>query len=280
MARSLLTRPFLRDLPADHLAWLSEYDRRHLDNWKKLLADDKKVEAALAEAGVRQLLQGYGVHVEPNEDLTGAEQRPDFRCQANKRVFEVEVTHISIKRASRVTGLAEDQTGFHVYTPLTDAIFSACRHKAEQCSNASCPTLLAVVTFHSYVSATCFEKPDVEMLLMGMPAITWPIHLPDCQKAGDAYQLTAFHSAAFLRPDSSQEIDFARRSISALLLCGFGVQYPNRHGAWMPEVIGALHPHPARQFDPAALPEVEFGWLPIDRTSRQLHVSWPHGTEE
>ena len=74
MATSLLTRHFFSDLPADHRTWLSDFDPRYLANWEKILAANE--EAALAEAGVRQLLQGYSARVEPNEDLTGAEQRP------------------------------------------------------------------------------------------------------------------------------------------------------------------------------------------------------------
>ncbi len=170
MATSLLSSHFFSELPAEQRTWLSGFDPRYLSNWEKVLAADE--EAALAEADVRQLLQGYGARVEPNEDLTWAEQRPDFHCQLNGTGFEVEVTHISIEKATKVTGLVEGQTGFRNYSLLNDAIFAACKGKAEQCAHARCPTLLAVVTFHFQASAICLGKPHVEMLLAGETKIT------------------------------------------------------------------------------------------------------------
>jgi hypothetical protein len=274
----LLNRYDFSDLPAEHRAWLSGFDPRYLANWEKILAADE--ESALAEAGVRQLLQGYGARVEPNEDLTGAEQRPDFHCQSNGGGLEVEVTHISIEKATKVTGLVEGQTGFRNYGSLNDAVFAACKGKAEQCAHACCPTLLAVVTFHFDVSAICLAKPHVETLLTGETQITWNMDMRTCQKVGDVYQSTELRSAAFLRPDMLQEVGFARSSISALVLCGLGARSRDVHGVWRPHVIGVLHPNPARPFDPALLPSVEFGQVEIDRTSKQLHVRWPKGDEE
>jgi hypothetical protein len=58
-----------------------------------------------------------------------------------------------------------------------------------------------------------------------------------------------FASAAFLRPDKTQEVGFARCSISGLLLVKPG----------SPQILGVLHPNPARAFVPACLPAVEFG---------------------
>jgi hypothetical protein len=113
------------------------FDPRYLANWEKNLNGDE--EAALAEAGVRRLLQGYAARVEPNEDLTGgetgAEQRPDFHCESDGHGFEVEVTHISIEKATKVTGLVEDPIGACHYSSLNDAIFVACKGKAKQCAH-------------------------------------------------------------------------------------------------------------------------------------------------
>ena len=41
----------------------------------------------MAEAGVRRWLEGESVVVEPNEELTGAEQRPDFKCLSDGQKF-------------------------------------------------------------------------------------------------------------------------------------------------------------------------------------------------
>jgi hypothetical protein len=255
--------------------WLSEFDPRYLANWEKNLSAAE--ESALAEAGVRRLLEGYGVRVEPNEDLTGAGQRPDFRCEVNGNGFEVEVTHISIEKATRVTGLVEGRTGACNYSSLNDAIFVACKGKAEQCAHALHPTLLAVATFHSQASMICLDKPHVETLLTGETKITWGMDMRTCQKVGDVYQSTELRSAAFLRPDGSQEVGFARSSISALVLCGLGALSRDSHGVWRPKVIGVLHPNAARPFNPAILPPVEFGQVALDRPFRQLHVTWPQG---
>jgi len=279
MVTPLRPNPFFHALADDHRRWLSTFDSHYLGNWEKVLAADE--ESALAEAGVRRLLQGYGARVEPNEDLTGGEtgpeQRPDFHCETNGSGFDVEVTHISIEKVTKVTGLAEDPTTrFGLYSLLNDAIFMACKGKAEQCSHARHPTLLVVATFHSQAPAHCLGKPQIGMLLTGETKLTWDMDMRTVQKVGEVYQTTDLRSAAFLRPDTSQEVGFARSSISALVLCGLRPLWRDRHGVWGPLVIGVLHPNPARPFDPAVLPQVEFGQVAIDRASRQLHVEWPH----
>jgi hypothetical protein len=118
------------------------------------------------------------------------------------------------------------------------------------------------------------------MLLTGETKIALDMDMRTCQKVGDVYQTTELWSAAFLQPDRTQEVGFARSSISALVLCGLGVPRRDRHGVWVPKVIGILHPNPARPFNPAILPQVEFGQVTIDRASRQLHVAWPQAGDE
>ncbi len=278
MATSLRPSPFFDNLAAEHRTWLSAFDPQHLSNWERILNSDE--EAALAEAGVRRLLQRFGASVEPNEDLSGKEQRPDFHCESNGSNFDVEVTHISIRKATEVTGLVEGRTGFCNYSTLNNAIFMACKGKAEQCACARYPTLLAVATFHFQASMLCLGKPHVEMLLTGETKITWDMDMQIGKQVGDVYQTTELWSATFLRPDTLQEVGFARSSISALVLCGLGALQRDVHGVWRPHVIGVLHPNPARPFDPALLPRVEFGQVEIDRASKQLHVRWPRGNGE
>src|SRR5208283_2446089 len=116
--------------------------------------------------------------------------------------------------------LVEGHTGFSNYGSLNGAIFAACKGKAEQCAHARCPTLLAVVTFHFDVSAICLGKPHVAALLTGETMLTWDMDERVERMVGEVYQTTALRSAAFLRPDRSQEVGFARSSISALVLCG------------------------------------------------------------
>ncbi len=53
--------PYWDELADEHRKWLSAFDPQYTRNWEKLLnADD---EAAMAEARVRHILQGYGIVV-------------------------------------------------------------------------------------------------------------------------------------------------------------------------------------------------------------------------
>ncbi|MGA2618368.1 MAG: hypothetical protein ABSF26_12215 [Thermoguttaceae bacterium] len=132
MATPLRPNPFFDALADEHRIWLSTFDPQYLANWEKVLSGNE--EAALAEAGVRRLLQGYRVRVKPNEDLRGMERRPDFHCETNGSGFEVEVTHISIEKATEITGLEDDPTvnlaerpptfeDIHLIRPINRAVF-------------------------------------------------------------------------------------------------------------------------------------------------------------
>lgn len=131
MAASLRINAFFQRLEAEHRVWLSTFDAQYLRNWEKLLNADE--EAAFAEARVRQLMQGFGVTVEPNEDLNGANPQPDFRCYVRDDKFYVEVACISIAIATEKTGIPNGSHGFSPFRPLNDAIFAKCRGKASQC---------------------------------------------------------------------------------------------------------------------------------------------------
>jgi hypothetical protein len=268
----------------EHRRWLSTFDPQYLANWENVIKDNE--ESGLAEAGVRRLLQGQGIRVEPNEDLTVAEKRCDFRCESNGSVFEAEVTHISIEKATKMTGLTENpiQMSFGNYSSLNDAIFAACMRKEEKCKNARHPTLLVAATFHAHVPSICFIKPLVGMLLTGQTNLAWDLtsdmDQQTFQKVGEFYETTDLRSAAFVRPDKSQEVGFARNSISELVLCGLRPLWRDVHGVWGQLSIGVLHPNPDQTFNPANLPGVEFGEVAIDWESRQLCVSWPKESDE
>lgn len=215
------------------------------------------------------------MRVEPNEHLTGTEKRRDFHCESNGGGFEVEVTRISIKKATKVTGLVEGQNGACGYRSLTDAIFTVCTAKARQCSNPrhpTDPTLLAVATFHYEACAFCIGEPDADEILTGETNMRWDLDRRSGEKVGDVYETTELRRVPFLRYDSSQEVGFARNSISALVLCGLG--------AVPPPVIGVLHPNPARPFSPAILPQIKFCQVAMDRASARLHVTWPQGGDQ
>lgn len=267
MGGSLRRNAFFRELEAEHRRWLSGFDAQYLANWENVLNADQ--EAGFAEARVRRLLQAYAISVEPNEDLTGATRRPDFRCFAGDDKFYVEVTCISTEAAAARTGIPVEPHGVTSCRPLTDAVFAECRGKASQCGNLDAPALVAIGTFHTFAAMASLTKPVVNWVLTGKGKSAWDIDMRTGQQVGETYQITEMRSAAFLRPDETQEVGYARSSISGVLLCGLGSEPPR--------VLGVLHPSPARPFNPAILPQVEFGQVVIDRASRQLNVVWPGG---
>ncbi len=254
-------------LVAEHRQWLSGFDTQYLRNWEKLLNADS--EAAMCEAEVRQLLQENGNTVEPNENLTGADQSPDFRCRQMDKTFFVEVTCISIEKATEESGLPhpfKHRGRACCYGHLNNAIFSACRRKTPQCARLNDPALVAIGTFHFQASALCFRELEVQMLLTGEEMITRNINTRTGNPVGDTYLSTKLQFATFLRPDQGTGMDHARCPISGLLLCGFGCD-PR-------EIRGLLHPLPVRAFDRALLPTVEFCRLKPGYESGQLSTEW------
>lgn len=265
-----LSNTYFQELANEHRDWLTSFDSRHLANWDRLL--NGNVEAACCEAAVRRLLASFGVYVEPNEQLRQDGSGPDFRCEASGSHFYTEVTCVLCSTATERTGISEEPSGFAPFAPfgMTEAIFSECVGKAKQCRDMDGPTLVAVGTFHGFAAMACFQKVIVSSVLTGKTKMAWDINISTGQQAGETYQLTELEKAAFLKPDTQQEVGFARSSISGLMLCGLGIS----------RVLGVLHPNPARPFDPALLPNIEFGRVGLDRSSRQLHVNWPNGGDE
>jgi hypothetical protein len=261
--------PHWQALADEHRRWLSSFDQQHWANWEKLLKTDS--EAALCEAAVRRLLQSYGVTVEPNEELTGA-QRPDFRCSIGDLVFYVEVTCISINMAEKKSGIKDDQSRFAPFNVMgmTEAVFAECVNRAPQCASLDGPCLLALGTFHAMAAILGFTKVLVGCVLTGKTKLAWKMNITTAEQNGDTYQTTEFQAAAFLKPDKTQEVGFARGSISGILLCGLGT-VPG-------QCLGVLHPNPAREFDDLLLPSIEFGKVELDRAARALSVQWPTGT--
>lgn len=261
----------MQQLADEHRQWLSAFDPQHLANWEKMLkADD---EAAMTEAGIRRMLQRHGVTVEPNEKLTGTCGGPDFRCTVNESHFYVEVTCITLATAERRSGIKDGARGFAPFNVMgmTEAIFSECQNKAPQCGNLDGPALVAVGTFHGTAAMVGFDKVPINCVLTGKTKMAWDIDISTGQQVGDSYQTTELQSAAFLRPDKTQDVGFARNSISGVLVCAVGL------GSM--KTLGVVHPNPVRPFDSALLPNIDFGSVEIDRTSKQLSVNWSGGND-
>jgi hypothetical protein len=237
------------NLVAEHRRWLSAFNSQYLCNWEKLLNGDP--EAAMCEAAVRRLLEENGNAVRPNEDLDGSGRAPDFRCTQAGKTFYAEVTSISIGKVTERTKLphyAREWPGGAVGSLVRD-VFAACCAKAQQCANLDHPSLVAVGTFHQTASWVLFDKREAEMLLEGPSFYTFTVDTQTGESLGDGRFAIDLRPAAFLRPRDS-EIDHARRSISALLICGFGWASANAQGI--------LHPLAARPFDRTMLPKIGF----------------------
>jgi len=259
----------MQQLADEHRQWLSSFAPQYLANWEKLFnADD---ESAMTEAAVRRLLQRHGVTVEPNEKLSGTCGGPDYRCKVRASHFYVEATCISIATAERRSRIVNGATGFAPFngTGMAEAVFADCQNKARQCGNMDGPTLVAVGTFHGTAAMVGFKKVLVSTVLTGKTRMAWTIDVHTAQQVGNTYQTTTLQAAAFLRPDKTQDVGFARNSISGVLMCGVGLRSMN--------TIGVLHPNPVRPFDPTLLPGIEFGQVEIDRESKQLRVRWAGG---
>ncbi len=270
MAALTWPNSFWDQLADEHRTWLSAFDHQYLRNWERLLNNDD--EAAMAEAQVRRILQGYEIVVEPNEDLAGNAQRPDFRCLSASEKFYIEVTCIPKEVATEKTGIPDESHGLTPCCPLNDAVFAKCKEKASQCGNLDGPALLVVGTFHTFAAMASFDRPKVDWLLTGEQKMAWDIDMQTGNQIGEDYQVTELYSAAFLRPDKTQGIGFARSSLSGLVLSGLGSKSPS--------MIGVLHPNPVRPFDPTILPDIYFGQVEIGHHTKKLHVSWPNGDDD
>lgn len=264
MALSARPNPFLDALEAEHRAWLGGFHGQYLRNWEKLLNNNE--EDAMTEASVRRLLEQRGVTVSPNEDLTGNQQRPDFRCEVPDGQFYVEVTCISVEKATEITGLVDGANIALRPTPLTTKIQSICKKKAVQSGNHDAPVLIAIGTFHGIACMFSFSPPYLDMLLTGTSMMSIQINRLTLERVGVEIEADP-SSAAFLRYDADERIGFARSSISGLLLCGVSLE-----PIW---VQGVLHPNPARPFNPRLIPDIGFGEVEVDRESGQLRTRWP-----
>ena len=115
-----------------------------------------------------------------------------------------------------------------------------------------------------------FSPPYLDMLLTGTMSVT--IERMTLASTGDVEIDADPATSAFLRYDKAGSLNFARSSISGLLLCGVSLE-----PTW---VVGILHPNPARPFDTKMLPGISFGEVEVDREADQLRIRWPEESHE
>lgn len=266
MKMSSLTDNYLEDIK-QHRIWLKNFNELRLKKWEDLLQADP--EAAICEAKTRILMENHDVDIRPYEDLS--QGGPDFECSKNGKNFYVETTCISIEAATRESQLFptdNPDVDDSCYEDLTEKIRSEIGGKVKQCSKVDAPRIVLVGTLHPKVSVCCIDEAAAEELLTGTTYITRKVNSITGGPVGDTYETTQLEDSAFIKPskDKGNWIEHARCSISAVLLCGFGVNPPN--------IVGCLHPNPNYVFDSGFLPRIKFCELANGYQKGQLQVEW------
>lgn len=249
----------------EHRVWLEPFGKQRLDKWEELLAVNP--EAAICEALTRLFLSKQGVFVKPYEDLSRG--GPDLICYISNISFYMEITCVTKEKVTKKSKLNDQPTGASYYKLLTDVFLGELRNKVPQCSKLDAPCIVAICTLHRQGGAKCFGKIDVEDLLTGTTHVSMEFDTKQGQGVGKVYKSTDLRDSAFIRLDktSTGQIEFARNSISAVLLCAFGYLQM--------KVVGALHPNPNYPFNRTLLDKIEFGRLAEGciQTDR-LNVEW------
>lgn len=266
MKKSSLTDNYAQDIQ-QHRVWLKNFNERRLKRWDDLLQADP--EAAICEAKTRLLMADHSVDVQPYEDLS--QGGPDFKCSKDGRDFYVETTCISIDAATRDSKLYPTDSpdiDDSAYEEMTEKFRSEIGGKVKQCSKVEAPRIVAIGTLHPKASVCCIDEMAAEEVLTGTTYITGKVNPKTGDKIGDTYESTKLENSAFIRPNKSltNVIEHARCSVSAVLLCGFGLNPPN--------IVGCLHPSPSYAFDTGLLPRIEFCRLVDGYQKGSLQVEW------
>jgi hypothetical protein len=251
---------FYDRLVGGHREWLKAFDIAHLKAWDDLFTQDNS-EAALCEAGTRQLLQESGVTVEPCP-LRNSGGNPDFKCQSGTTQFYVDATCVMKDTATKGAGL-DDQSSSRAsaYALLTSAFFRKVGKKSTQFEEVNAPCVVAIGTFHFEAGALCFDKDSAEEMLTGKLGISLKVDTRTGAAVGEPYDSTSLETAPFVKVRKiicdEPPIQPAWQTVSAVLLCPFGTD-PGK-------CLGILHPEPYCDFDRDILPQIEFcrlkpGW--------------------
>ena len=227
----------------------------HLKRFEDRLNADPK--AAEAEAVVFSWLRAERLSPDIFED--NSKGGPDFQCNGTNG-FLVEVTSLDSESVSRKSGfpLKITDSGGQAYSLITGKLYSAVQGKAKQLGGQSLPTVLAITSAYDY-SGLLMDQMAARNLLIGDPYFSVPMG----PNAGPAQSVTSLKNAAFVR---SSLVDVAGnptftpcyQSVSAVLLISI---YPRNL-----DVVGVVHPEPARRFDPqqlSGIPFIRFKQWPI-----------------
>ena len=261
---------FYDQLIGGHREWLMNFNKEYLGEWENLFIKNNS-EAALCEAGTRQLLQELDVSVEPYP-MGGNDRNPDFKCLKDNKLFYVDATCVMIDTATKESKL-DDVPRKHkgtYYSLLTEQYFNKAKGKVTQFENLNAPCIIAIGTLHFQAGVLCFDKKSAEEILTGKPFITSSINTQTGEAVGKPCNSTSLEGALFLKTRSimcdEPLIQPVRQTVSAVLLCPFSTSRA--------DYLGILHPKPNCEFDRNLLPCIKFCRLKVGWESGILIPEW------
>jgi hypothetical protein len=261
---------YFDQLIGGHREWLMGFDSVHLNVWDNLFTKDNS-EAALCEAGTRQLLQELDVNVEPYS-FGGNDPNPDFKCQKDSKLFYVDATCVmkdTATRRSKLDDTPQNQRGTF-YSLLTESYFHKAGKKVSQFENMNAPCIIAIGTMHFQAGVLCFDEKSAEEILTGKSGISSQINTRTGRAIGKPYQSTSLEAAPFLKMRKiicdEPLIQPVWQAISAVLLCPFNI-HPVK-------CLGILHPKPIYEFDKSLLSCIKFCRLKEGWESGILTTEW------
>lgn len=265
-----------------YVQWLGDQDTSTLRAWCRRLKarDQAESEAAIAEAVVWDYFTSHCDEVWLN-DVAG-EGGADFRFRKGDKQFVVEVTNISIAKATDDSGMPHSAPHSGAYGLMTTGIRSKVRGKLDQAKRvADLPVLVVVSTLHWNASISCMGRHAAETAMTSTPMLTANLDIRTGEPVGDFYQSTSLDRAVFLSPnllygpDGKAIVTAKYEPISAFVLAGMGTLPPQVN------VYGGLNPSARHPFDITLLPEVPFCWFdPWPPTDGALHLTWSETEEE
>lgn len=256
---------------ASYATWLDGQSPDSLRLWIARLEsnDDAQAEGAIAEAVVLDYL-AIRTDTVRLADIPG-KGGPDFFFNEDDRSFYVEVTNISIEKATAVTSLSTELGSFQNYNNLNLQVKEEVLKKAGQFSSLDRPLVVVVSTLHPIASQLCVSKGHVEQLLYGRKAIAGKYNSEKGEVEGDLFQLATMDHSGFTRKDS---LEVARRNVSAIVVGGFGCVPPTA------KVRGILHPDPVRPFNPSWIDDLPFLRFKEWPLSNKIVTEWTDDTSE
>jgi hypothetical protein len=261
---------YFDQLIGGHRKWLMNFDEVHLNAWDNLFTKDNS-EAALCEAGIRQLLQELDVNVEPYSS-GGNDRNPDFKCQKNNKLFYVDATCVMKDTATRKSQLDDvpHNQKRSSYSLLTEAYFKKASKKESQFKNLNAPCMIAIGTLHFQAGVLCFDKESAEEILIGKSGISSRINTRTGRAVCKPYISTSLEASPFLKARKiicdEPPIQPVWQTVSTVLLCPFGKQ-PFK-------CLGILHPKPYYEFDRGLLPYIEFCRLKAGWEWGDFSIEW------